>query len=320
MEFIKKNPGFVVFSTVCLVLVILLSALTVQKLKAASTSGEKIAELQKFFGDMSRKDYSVTEANLAKAKNKLSLVQAKTLKERAELAARYSIPSQFLDRIDCAKTLTSEVTNWNSFLQKKGVMVNTQAAAFSFSNIIMSKQPPKQEMVPHILKHKEIVGELIHQVAEAKLSELSEIKRYGGYILEDKIDYRTCAYKVDIKGGYVDIQNFVNNLQNHSKYLFYLRTLSITSVDQAPTIQAPIKTDVPNDTGRRTGTRYPDEDSMMQPGMYMPGAANSTDETEQALERPDSRRERIALSPHFVQATLDIEFVEFVKPEFEETE
>lgn len=233
LDFLKKNLLLIAFGVVSLIVSCILA---VRILGAAKSAGEyrtKVGEQYDFLNGIKDKGTAVTEENKKVAEVNHKLARRKFLDLRKLLRAKSRIPEENPSAERCVVILEKECQRMLRALEEQDVEVAGNTAYFSFD--AEAKVLPHQSRVIGILKQLRIIQEIVRLVGESYLAELRLIDRP---LAKTEIDdsremYGTIPFEVSVVGELKRIQRFVNQLQRESRYLFFIRHLSLDSDDQA---------------------------------------------------------------------------------------
>ena len=337
MEFLKRNIGFLILLLVTVVLLAGCVLFWVAAVKTSSEFEQKVEAQKMFMAEVKRSQHTLSKPNVQTALANRELAEAIYRNLIRGLVQRYSVPLETGTGMECVRILKDEILRLHTELKEKNVLLGGTAQYLSFDSVAKSASLPNPADVPRILKQLRIVNELVRVVIKSGVMELREVSRPAGLRVIDKGMYELYPFEIVVSGEYKQIQRLVNQLQREAKGIFILRSIDITSKDQAAGgavahFNALTALGTPTDTNAAAGMPGGMMDQGM-PGMMMPGgmqpgmqpggmpgrttaAARGTAKAK-APERSKlldvDKEQRTVFQTHELGAVIVVDYIEFKK-------
>lgn len=231
LDFLKKNLGLIAFGIASVVVSCLLLVGILKAVKSGSEYRKEVAEQYDFLERAKNKGTALTGENLDVARANHALARSKFLELRKLLWTKFSIPLEQRTDVQCVRILKTECQRMHKALEEKEVAIGGNSAYFSF-DAEATTLPPRSQ-VPIILKQLRIIHEIVRLVGASYLTELRTVERTAKTSIDQRDMYSIVPFEISVVGEFKRIQGFVNQLQRESRYLFFVRELSLQSDDQA---------------------------------------------------------------------------------------
>jgi len=235
MELIKKNIGLIIGGVISLALCVFIGIRMGSALGRASDSRKKVEEQRTFFAGVKQENILLDSENVRIAGDNQAIAEKKFLELRRALAAKSQIdPLAPASAYQCVQQLQPALTTLSRKCAEAGIMVAPQYKYFSFEEIALNPKLPDENDVVKIFRHLRIVQEVVRLLVEAEISTLAKLDRSMKLeVLEEDL-YTVTPLQINISGEAGHIQKFVNLMTTGSAYFFFLKKISLLSVDQAP--------------------------------------------------------------------------------------
>jgi hypothetical protein len=325
MDFIKRNLGFLLFVTGSLLAAAVLGVLWWQSGADTREYREKVQSQEQFLDGVRRGQFALNQDNVQIARRNQAVAEEAFREFLQALVVRYGIPARTgIQPLECVRVVKEERERMRQELADpaRDIQVASAAAGFSFDSILTSSTLPLAEDVPVILKHLQIVGEVVRVAGRSGLREFRSIGRPHGLASIKKDLYSVVPLEVSISGNYKSIQRFVNQLQQRDTAgIFILRSIELTSRDQAAgNLLGSEAMGAPGVRTGRTGLPAGAPFTGLPAGSRRPpaGAGGVPPAVEPLESKPvlldEVKDRRTVFTTHDLDARILIDFVEFKKP------
>lgn len=334
MELIRKNIGLISYALVCVALGVVIF---VGIRRAATNAGDyeaKIGRQVDFFKEIRRNQYTLSQENVRIARENQDMVDLKFRELRTWLGRQYGVPAdRAMSSVECVRTLQIEISRMDAELKEKNVLMGSRSQFFTFDRIAKSDVLPPASQVPGILRKLKIIREVVRLVGLSGVAEITDLARPLDLAVFEEGLYTVTPINISVVGSMEAVEKLVNLFNRESTYLFFLRSLSLATRDQAPGGVIPGFADAATRPGGtalrdravvrpapapwnapRAARRPP---SMIDSGEYDadprefgPGRATATD-----AEAPSKvRTDLLVFQKGLFQAELTFDLVEFRQP------
>jgi hypothetical protein len=309
MEFLKRNTGLAILGAISMVLAIVLAVSLHHYSGEAADYRAQVEKLEEFFQKLRQARIAVTNENLEAVEKNLDLTEEKLARARELLWRRTRIPVQQASGVECKNILREETLRLRRLLDEQGIEVTQQAADFSFSNILQASALPAADEVPVILKQLAVISEIVRVAAAANVSQIIAVERSLDLGSHQSELYEVMPVQLKVSGHSINIQRFMNALQQDDDFVFYVPFFTMTAEDVASNT-ASLTQGPPTTAAARGGV-------FIATGVPpIPGRAPRMDPTELGPQPEVSgpqELEVVELSD-VVQAEMRVDFIQFRNP------
>lgn len=299
MNIIKRNLPFVIFCLIAVVAIITLLFLLARHSTKAQELEEKVEEQKRFFQEIRRKDYAVTEESVDAIQENSELAKEKLVELRRKLSETSQIEVEQVDGLEAKNLLKDEVDRLVEELDEAGVIIDDEAAGLSFSAILEGDELPDEETeVPVILKQLRVIEEVARILAESSVDELNTFSRPFGLGVDEREFFSIMPLELSVAGDAKSVRQFVSGLQQDAELFFFIDNIELQTSNTADNlIKDADQRD--RDDSRRDRRRRSDADGEQE------------DEDE---EKTSKKTRRIPFND-MVECSLQISFVDFYAPD-----
>jgi hypothetical protein len=236
MDFIKKNWGLLLYGLGCLALAVVIGRNIHRAAKQASAKRQALDEQMQWFDGVKKDNFKLTQENESAARDNRDHAERKFTELRQDMANRYHIdPRSPPTPVEAVRELQSELKAIGRMLTEAEPPVDYQACPyFSFDARAASETLPSMEDVPKIFRQLRIVREIARIAAAAHLVSLDSIARPMDLNVIEEDLYTATPITLTVSGTADQVQTFINKMATEANYLFFLRNITLTTLDQAP--------------------------------------------------------------------------------------
>ena len=297
MEMLRRNVGLTLFLVVAAIAAIVLGLLIQRQFAASADLEKKVGELAKFWENLRKDKISVTDENLAIAKQNQIVARERLDELRAARYQRSFAAPRSYSGVECKNVLRAETKRMKDTLAEAGVALGS-VGEFSFDSVLNSDVlPDEQNEVPMLTKQLEVVRELVRVVAESQVMELNGFVREGGLQVAKEQYFDVMPFQITVSGEVRNVKRLVSLLHTDPRFFFRVKYLEFTGDDSGVSSGG----GYPGGTAAAgaAGTTMPWGPEGFGPGA-MPGAARNPRTAPAAAPRRDDGR-TVAAEPE--QAT-----------------
>ena len=235
MDLIRKNMGLIIYAIACLALAVFIILGIKQASSTASDLADKVTRQKEFYKKIASNSFGLTKSNLLIARQNAELVRGKFRDLRTLLTKQYRIPRERPPTsLECVRILDNDIRAMNRDLQDKNIMPGTGCKYFSFDTLAKANSLPHASHVPGILRQLTVVREIVRLVGLAEVSELSDLRRPMQLGEREEGLYNVIPIEITVIGTLSQVSKLVDLFHRDSRFLFFLRYMSLESEDQAP--------------------------------------------------------------------------------------
>lgn len=235
MDLIRKNLGLIAYTIACFVLAGFIVVGIKRAAATASDLEDKVTRQKQFYKKIKSNSYGLTKSNLLIARQNAGLVRGKFRDLRNLLTKQYSIPRERPPTsLECVRILDNDIRSMTRDLMDKDIVPGSGCTHFSFDALAQDNSLPPARHVPGILRQLTIVKEVVRLVGMAEIKELSEIRRPMRLGAREEGLYIVIPIEVVVIGKLAEITKLVDLFHRDSRYLFFLRYMTLEADDQAP--------------------------------------------------------------------------------------
>lgn len=319
MDFVRKNLGFVIFSLVCIVLLIAMIILDRKAAARLAEVREKADRQQDFIRQISRGKYALNKTNVNLANRNYEIAKTELNDFLSELKQNYTYErpgeGEMPGGVECLGRVRTTVREMSALLSRRNIQTQEEQY-FSFDELAKSSYPPPQSQVPLILKQLDMAALIVQAAADSPVTEFHTLERLDMPGQEPDIrrgGYQSALYRVGVTGTAEQLRTFINNLNETEQMLLLIKEPEISREKRdLGRQQTPRDRRGSQDRSRNNPDRELQEGT---PGMQPPPEEmNETDDEPSSLPREQRR----VFNPQPLQATITIGLLEFRAPDMNE--
>jgi hypothetical protein len=318
MDMLKRNIGLVIFGAVSLALAaVMLFFIHRHNVKAGELEG-LVKSQQEFFDSVRKGEVAVTAENLKIAEANLLLTKTELANLRAELWRRSHIPLREVSGVECKNILRQGTLELLRQLERSGIAIGAGARDFSFGSILQADTVPREKDVPKILKHLDVIQEVVRLAQESYVSEIVNIQRLHGLRVVETDFYTVMPMSVTVTGESRALRKFITQLQKEASYVFYIPYCTLSAEDRAVSEagRRPVATatETPASPRRAAG---PDMGMhFLEPVMpyTQPGARTAPESGEEVKTETLDKASRNVVLTDLAKAEIRLDFIQFRNP------
>ncbi len=321
MDFVRKNLGFVIFSSACLVMLIAMIILDRSAAARLAEASEKADKQQDFIRQVSRGKFALNKTNVNRASRNYEIARTALNDFLTELKQNYTyeLPSEdeMPGGVECLGKVRTTVRELSAVLDRRDIQT-AQEQYFSFDELAKSSYPPPQAQVPIILKQLDVAALIVQAAADSPVTEFHKLERLDMPGQDPDIrrgGYQSALYRVEVSGTGEQLRTVINNLNQVEQMLLLVKQCEISREKQA----------LGRSPENRRGSRNTrDRDSERALHESMPGMAPPPDEMSENEDEDEDeptiipREQRRVFEPRPLKATVTIGLLEFRAPNMNE--
>jgi hypothetical protein len=202
----------------------------------ASGRRKALEEQLQWFQGVQKENVKLTKENERAAQDNRDRAERKFTELRQAMATKYRVdPRHPATPVEAVRSLQEEIRAMNRTLETAQPPVDfSQCGYLSFQARAASRDLPAMEDVPKIFRQLRLVQEITRIVAQSHLQRLLSLERPMDLTLIEDDLYTATPIVMTVSGTAEQVQDFINKMTTEANYLFFLRTLSIETTDQAP--------------------------------------------------------------------------------------
>ncbi len=243
MDFVKKNLGLLICAAVSFIVICILMYFMVKTTGQMKKVNQKVTEQMSFFEHVSEQGYKLTAEKGAELEN---LLQAQKNFEDAEnfyrvsrdyLAGNYSIKFELpLTSPDAIKLINEKVRQMTEFVLKN--RIEFPGLAKEFTAIVARGSVNISEFAP-VFRQLSIYDYVLQKVAAAGIKSIRQLEWPLGFAVQEEDIYSITPIWLSVDCEFEVAQNFLNQMMNDKKMLFYIKNISLLAPEQyTPAIQS----------------------------------------------------------------------------------
>jgi len=257
MDLLKKNWGFLVYATICLVVGVVLLMQCLKAGKNLTAEKNKHRQAIDFFESVKKANLKLTTENINLAEQNKSLAEEEFESLRQKLAEQFRLPVKVPGTPpEALRALREEINNMQKMLQDKGISFSQNATYFTFDYYAKLDTLPPVSDLPKIFRHLELVKAVVSKVVEAELLSLDAITRPLNLQMMQEDLYTCTPIEVNVSGSLASTQKFINLMNTVPNCLFFLRELEVVAPDEYSDLGNTLKDTLFREADRMRGEAF----------------------------------------------------------------
>ncbi len=239
-DVLRRHGAIIAAGIVTLIGTVALGMLVLSTRSKAKKREHELKDIQRKKEAVYKFPFALNEANRTRAKKNFDDAVTEYQGKFDEITKRYpSAKEEQLPPIVCVERLKASCEAMRGRLNREGVKFSGDVGKFTFSQYLDQPKLPDENVIPKIMKHLEIIDELVTVVGRSNINELKSLTRNdgGNMDMQKGSCYQYYEYGIRVSGNFDTIRRFVNKL-NEARFFFVIREMTVGAQDLTQSMSA----------------------------------------------------------------------------------